>query len=208
MTLGVVHTALAGFIFLGGLRRVRTDRAAILMYAEPVSAVIFAALFLGEPLTAATVAGGAMVVPGGILVARLGRPRASRTVPLEAAEADNATAGYSGQEHARSGCRADGLAERLIASDATLACSDDVELYVENAISAAAAPHGLDRPRREGAGGCRSLEGLAEALVAEGATDVVLLGMGGSSLAPLVTGRSSARARVTHGSTSATRPRR
>ncbi len=41
------------------------------MYAEPVSAVIFAALFLGEPLTAATLIGGTLVVLGGVLVARM-----------------------------------------------------------------------------------------------------------------------------------------
>lgn len=70
-TLGVVHTALTGFVFLGGLRLVRADHAGILMYAEPVSAVIFAALFLGEPLTVATIAGGMLVVLGGVLVARM-----------------------------------------------------------------------------------------------------------------------------------------
>jgi drug/metabolite transporter (DMT)-like permease len=71
-TLGVVQTAFAGMLFLTGLRRVRTDHAAILTYTEPASAVLFAAAFLpGEPLTAATVAGGFMVVAGGALVARL-----------------------------------------------------------------------------------------------------------------------------------------
>ena len=70
-TLGVVHTALAGIIFLAGLRRVRTDHAAVLTYTEPASAVMFAAAFLGEALTLATVVGGAMVVAGGALVARL-----------------------------------------------------------------------------------------------------------------------------------------
>jgi drug/metabolite transporter (DMT)-like permease len=69
--LGVVQTAFASMLFLTGLRRVRTDHAAILTYAEPASAVLFAALFLSEPLTVATVAGGAMVVAGGALVARL-----------------------------------------------------------------------------------------------------------------------------------------
>lgn len=71
VTLGIVHTALSGFVFLSGLRRIRADHAGILMYAEPVSAVIFAALFLGEPLTLATVAGGLLVVLGGVLVARM-----------------------------------------------------------------------------------------------------------------------------------------
>ena len=71
VTLGVVHTAGTGIFFLSGLRRVRADHAAIIMYAEPVSAVLFAAALLGEPLTAFTVAGGLMVVGGGVLVARL-----------------------------------------------------------------------------------------------------------------------------------------
>lgn len=69
--LGVVQTAFAGMLFLTGLRRVRTDHAAVLTYAEPASAVIFAAAFLGEPLTATTVAGGLMVVAGGAFVARI-----------------------------------------------------------------------------------------------------------------------------------------
>lgn len=85
ISLGVVHTALAGFIFLGGLRRVRTDHAAILTYVEPVSAVLFAALFLGEPLTWSTVLGGALVVGGGVAVASLEAPDRIETVPLEAA---------------------------------------------------------------------------------------------------------------------------
>lgn len=72
-SLGLVQTAFAGLIFLSGLRRVRTDHAAVLTYAEPVSAVLFAAVLLPhpEPLTLATLAGGAMVVAGGLLVARL-----------------------------------------------------------------------------------------------------------------------------------------
>lgn len=70
-TLGIVHTALAGFLFFSGLRHVRADHAGILMYAEPVSAVLFAALFLHEPLTASTLLGGMMVVAGGVIVARM-----------------------------------------------------------------------------------------------------------------------------------------
>lgn len=70
-TLGVFHTAAAGILFLTGLHAVRADHAAILTYAEPVAAVLFAAIFLAEPLTVPTVTGGAMVVLGGILVARM-----------------------------------------------------------------------------------------------------------------------------------------
>lgn len=83
VTLGVVHTALAGFIFLGGLRRVRTDHAAVLTYVEPVSAVLLAAVALGEPLTPSTVAGGLLVVGGGVLVARMEARAGLETVPVE-----------------------------------------------------------------------------------------------------------------------------
>lgn len=91
-TLGIVHTALAGLLFFAGLRRVRTDHAAVLTYAEPASAVLFAAAFLGEPLTLATVAGGAMVIAGGALIARIDAreagfgPEVATAAPMEPPE--------------------------------------------------------------------------------------------------------------------------
>ncbi|MBN2847820.1 MAG: EamA family transporter [Coriobacteriia bacterium] len=72
VTLGVVHTAATGVLFLSALRTVRADHAAVLTYAEPVSAVVFAAIFLSEPITLATVVGGLMVVLAGMRVARMG----------------------------------------------------------------------------------------------------------------------------------------
>jgi drug/metabolite transporter (DMT)-like permease len=71
LTLGAVHTAFTGFLFLSALRTVRADHAAILTYAEPVSAVVFAALFLSEPVTLPTAVGGALVVLAGTVVARM-----------------------------------------------------------------------------------------------------------------------------------------
>jgi len=72
VTLGVVHTAATGVLFLSALRTVRADHAAVLTYAEPVSAVVFAAIFLREPITPATVIGGLLVVLAGTRVARMG----------------------------------------------------------------------------------------------------------------------------------------
>ncbi len=69
--LGVVHTAFAILVFFSGLRLVRADHAAVFTYAEPVTAVIFAAVFLSEPLGWATLVGGAGVVAAGIVVARM-----------------------------------------------------------------------------------------------------------------------------------------
>lgn len=71
LTLGGIHSGVVAFLFLTALRHVRADHAAVLMYIEPVSAVLLAAAFLGEPLQPLTVLGGAAVVAGGALVARL-----------------------------------------------------------------------------------------------------------------------------------------
>ena len=71
IALGVVSTAITGFLFLSAIRTVRADHAAIITYAEPVSAVVFAAAFLAEPITATTIIGGVLVVTGGLLVARM-----------------------------------------------------------------------------------------------------------------------------------------
>lgn len=70
--LGVVHTGLAMLLFYQGLRLVRTDHVAVLSYIEPLAAVVLAALFLAEPLTWYTGLGGAAVLAGGIMVARMG----------------------------------------------------------------------------------------------------------------------------------------
>jgi drug/metabolite transporter (DMT)-like permease len=93
--LGVVHTAFAGLLFLAGLRLVRTDHAAILTYAEPASAVVFAALFLGQALTVPTVLGGLMVVGGGALVARL----ESRDVAMGPESASAFDSGRAAEAH-------------------------------------------------------------------------------------------------------------
>ena len=84
IALGLIHTAGTGVIFLGALRKLRTDHAAILTYTEPVAAVLFAAAFLGEALTGWTIAGGAMVVAGGLAVARLS-PGVEAPAPVEVA---------------------------------------------------------------------------------------------------------------------------
>ncbi len=85
VSLGVIHTAFAGFLFLGGLRRVRTDHAAILTYVEPIAAILMAAAFLSEALSWTTMVGGALVIGGGVLVARMDSRDGVETVPLEAA---------------------------------------------------------------------------------------------------------------------------
>ena len=80
--LGILNTAVTGFLFLSALRSVRADHAAIITYAEPVSAVIFAALFLSESIAFSTALGGVLVVAGGIAVARAARVTTVEGPPL------------------------------------------------------------------------------------------------------------------------------
>ncbi len=89
VTLGVVHTTVATLVFFSGLRYVRADHAAVFMYAEPVTAVVFAAIFLSEPLGWATAVGGAAVVAAGILVARMA-PHSTPSTAMEAPAAPEA----------------------------------------------------------------------------------------------------------------------
>jgi len=67
---GVVHTALALFLYFVGLRRVKVQHVGVLAYLDPVSAVLFAYLFLGEVPTGASLWGGALVLSGSALLLR------------------------------------------------------------------------------------------------------------------------------------------
>jgi drug/metabolite transporter (DMT)-like permease len=72
LVLGLVHTALALAIFLGGLGRIPALHTGVLAYLEPASATFLGWLVLGEVLGVGTVLGGVLVVVGGLLV--LGAP--------------------------------------------------------------------------------------------------------------------------------------
>ncbi|OFW60998.1 MAG: hypothetical protein A2133_04280 [Actinobacteria bacterium RBG_16_64_13] len=91
-TLGVVHTTFAILIFFSGLRLVRADHAAVFTYAEPVTGVMFAAIFLSEPLGWATAVGGAAVIAAGVLVARMS-PSTGMEAPGVAAAGDSPVLG-------------------------------------------------------------------------------------------------------------------
>ncbi|MBD0330333.1 MAG: DMT family transporter [Thermoleophilia bacterium] len=82
LLLGVVFTALSGFLYVSLLRRVTAQAVGVLAYVEPVSAAALAWAVLGQPLEAPVVAGGLLVVAAGVLV--IVREPAD-PVPIEAA---------------------------------------------------------------------------------------------------------------------------
>ncbi|MGH2681856.1 MAG: DMT family transporter [Actinomycetota bacterium] len=62
-----VLTAGAFFCLFAGLRRVGAVRTAIIASLEPVATALLALIFLGEPLGAGVVAGGALILAGAVI---------------------------------------------------------------------------------------------------------------------------------------------
>lgn len=70
VVIGVVHTALALFLYFDGLRTVKVQHVGVLAYLDPVSAMLFAYLFLHEVPSPASLVGGALVLGGSALLLR------------------------------------------------------------------------------------------------------------------------------------------
>ncbi|MBA3383177.1 MAG: DMT family transporter [Actinobacteria bacterium] len=68
LALGVVFTALSGYLYIWSLRHVTAQTIGILAYIEPVSAALMAWAFLGESLDWQIVVGGALVIAAGATV--------------------------------------------------------------------------------------------------------------------------------------------
>jgi drug/metabolite transporter (DMT)-like permease len=68
LALGVVFTALSGYLYIWLLRRVTAQAIGILAYIEPVSAALLAWALLEEKLTWQVLVGGALVIGGGLAV--------------------------------------------------------------------------------------------------------------------------------------------
>jgi drug/metabolite transporter (DMT)-like permease len=76
---GTVGAAIPKVLVLMGVRRIGGTRTAMLMLAEPVVAVVSAAVVLGQPITGAEVLGGAAILVAAALVQRP-TPRDTRPV--------------------------------------------------------------------------------------------------------------------------------
>lgn len=67
--LGALFTGLAGFVFWESMRHVPIAAVSVVMYLEPASAVVWAALLLGEVPNATAWLGVALVIGGGLIAA-------------------------------------------------------------------------------------------------------------------------------------------
>lgn len=71
--LGLLTTAFSFSLFMDGMRYLRVQHTAIIGYLEPVSAPLYALVFLGQRPSAWTQAGGAFIVAAGLLLVLRGR---------------------------------------------------------------------------------------------------------------------------------------
>lgn len=71
LVIGIVHSTIAPILYFKGLQTVNANKAAMLGYFEPVSAILLAAVFLGESVSMSTALGGTMIFASGYLARKL-----------------------------------------------------------------------------------------------------------------------------------------
>ena len=69
LILGAIFTGLAGYVYWEAMRHLPVALTSVIMYLEPASAVIWAAVFLDESPNLAVWAGVLLVIAGGVLAA-------------------------------------------------------------------------------------------------------------------------------------------
>jgi drug/metabolite transporter (DMT)-like permease len=72
LTLGIVHSTLAPFLYVQGFHSVKANEAAILGYLEPVGAIILALVILHEVPGLGALLGGALILLSGYMIVNSG----------------------------------------------------------------------------------------------------------------------------------------
>lgn len=73
LVLGVVHTGIAYALYFGGMDGLSVQTIAVFSYIDPVSALLFSALLLGEPLSMLNIIGAVMII-GSAMISELQKP--------------------------------------------------------------------------------------------------------------------------------------
>lgn len=81
--MGAFNTAFAAALYLDGLRDVKAQQVGIFTYLDPASAVVFAAIFLGEIPSLTTILGGLLIIASGLLLVIVTRQRVETEVVSE-----------------------------------------------------------------------------------------------------------------------------
>ena len=67
LVVGIVHTGIAYVLYFGSMDGLKVQSIAILSYIDPVSALLFSALFLREPLSPAGIIGAVMIIGSAVI---------------------------------------------------------------------------------------------------------------------------------------------
>lgn len=73
LVVGIVHTGIAYVLYFGSMDGLRVQSVAILSYIDPVSALLFSAILLQEPLSLLNIIGAVMII-GSAVVSELETP--------------------------------------------------------------------------------------------------------------------------------------
>ena len=74
LVLGIVNTGIGCYLYFSPLSKIPVQTVAVCGYLEPLSAVVFAALLLGEEMTVIQVIGAACII-GGAMIGELVKPK-------------------------------------------------------------------------------------------------------------------------------------
>jgi drug/metabolite transporter (DMT)-like permease len=72
LILGIIHTGLAYFLYFGAIKELKGQTIAVLSYIDPISAVIIAAILLGESMTFMQMIGGVLILGATFLSEKIG----------------------------------------------------------------------------------------------------------------------------------------
>ncbi len=67
LVMGIVHTGIAYVLYFGSMDGLKAQSVAIFSYIDPVSALLFSALLLGERLSAAGMIGAALIIGSAVI---------------------------------------------------------------------------------------------------------------------------------------------
>ncbi|MEA4902020.1 DMT family transporter [Desulfitobacterium sp.] len=71
LILGIFHTGIAYFLYFTSFKDLKAQSIAVLSYVDPISAVVFAAVFLGESMSLIQILGGILILGSTYLSERL-----------------------------------------------------------------------------------------------------------------------------------------
>ncbi|WP_042149600.1 DMT family transporter [Paucisalibacillus sp. EB02] len=76
---GIVHTGIAYLLYFSSMKKLKGQTIAVLSYIDPISAVVFAAIFLNENMTTVQMIGGILIL-GSTLISEITLKRKGREV--------------------------------------------------------------------------------------------------------------------------------